>query len=90
MREKRSRGTRDATGTEKRPSDPGILTTTKSWSVPCTLRVPGRRGKDGGREQRENTLHGVGSRGWYQSEGVIVDAGGKLAEGIGDGFEIGE
>ena len=31
MSEKRSRGTRDAIGTEKRPSDPGILTTTKSW-----------------------------------------------------------
>ena len=44
--------------------------------MPCTLRVPGRRGKDGGREQRENS-HGVGSRGWYLSEGVMVDAGGN-------------
>ena len=44
--------------------------------MPCTLGVPGHRGKEGEREQRENS-HDVGLRGWYLSEGVMVDAGGN-------------
>ena len=44
--------------------------------MPCTLGVHRHHGKEGKREQRENS-HGVGLRGWYLSEGVMVDAEGN-------------
>ena len=44
--------------------------------VLCTLGVAGHHGKEEESGQRENS-HYVGLRGWYQLEGVMVDAGGN-------------